>query len=202
MKKTEKILSITVLTFMIIRLLVSYPYSSILIVLPTMLLLFIYLVFSFALLNDISFRKVFKKESYKGISTWRIIGSIGTGWALFTTITGILFVYQRWPYGYVNLQNGLVFLGIILIVIILKRGLSFHQFYTNVMLRIGIVGLIGLMLLYTPAETLLEMKCHNCSESYLEAEKALLKDPDNRELQEKAYQERIKMDKAEEENNR
>lgn len=202
MKKVEKILGFSVIAFMIIRLFIDFPFSSVLIVFPTIFLMFLYFVFSFVLLNGISFRKMFKKESYNGISTWRIIGTIGTGFALLTTITGILFVYQRWSYGYANLQNGLVMLGIVLIVIVLKKSLSFHAVYTYILIRIGIVGFVGLSLLCLPAETLLEMKCHDCSTAYLEAEKALLKDPDNRELQEKVYEERIKMDKAEEENNR
>ena len=200
MKKIEKILGFSVIGFMLIQLLYSLPFASELISLFTILLVCIYFNFSFALLNGISFRNMFKKESYKGISTWRIIGTIGAGFALSITIIGILFVYQRWPFGYINLQNGLVMLGIVLIVIVLKKSLSFHEIYTYILVRIGIVGLIGLCLLCIPTETLFEMKCHNCSEAYMEAEKALMKDPDNRELQRKADEERIKMHKAEEEN--
>jgi len=202
MRKIEKILGFSVIAFMIIRLFISFPFSSILIVFPTIFLMLLYSIFSFVLLNGISFRKMFKKEAYKGISAWRIIGTIGTGFALLTTITGILFVYQRWPFGYVNLQNGLVMLSVVLIVIVLKKSLSFHKIYTYILVRIGIVGLIGLSLMCIPTLTLFEMKCHDCTEAYIEAEKALIKDPDNRELQIKADEERIKMHRAEEESKR
>lgn len=202
MKKIEKILGIAIITLMVIRLFIAFPYNSMLIVLLTLLLTCIYSALSFALLNGIPFRKMFTRESYKEVSTWRLIGAIGTGWALSIAIVGILFVFQSWPYGYINLQNGLILLGIILIVIVLKKGVSFHQFYTYLLLRIGIVGFIGLLLLYTPAETLFEIKCHDCPASFIEAEKAYLKDPNNRELEEKAYEERIKMDRAAEEEKR
>jgi hypothetical protein len=193
MKKIEKIIGISVIVLMLIRLVYNFPFSSQLIVFPTLFLMLLYFFFSFALLNSISFRKMFKKVSYKGISTWRIIGSIGVGFALLTTITGILFVFQRWPFGYVNLKNGLIMLGVILIVIILKASLSFHKFYTYVILRICIVGLIGIALLCLPTATLFEMKCSTCPESYIEAEKALMNDPDNIELQRKADEEFAKM---------
>ncbi|WP_046756057.1 hypothetical protein [Kordia jejudonensis] len=199
MKKLEKILAVTIIAFMVLRLFTAFPYSSMILTLSTLLLVLLYTTFGFALLNGISFRSFLKKESFKGISIWRMIGIIGTGWVLSIVIIGILFVFQRWPYGYINLQNGLIFTGIIVIVIVLKKGISFHKVYSYILLRIGITGLIGLFLLYLPQETLLEMQCKDCSTSYLEAEKALLKDPNNKELQEKAYQEYIKMDKAEEE---
>lgn len=199
MKKLEIILGIVAIAFMIIGLLMVFPFFSLTYTLTMLFLSLLYFWLSFALLNGVSFRKMFSKEAYKGISKWRMIGSIGTGFALSIVIISILFVYQQWPYGYLNLRTGLFMLGVIFIVIVIKKGLSFDNFYKFITLRLVIVGIVGLSLLYLPAETLLELRCHGCSEAYLEAEKALLNDPNNRELQEKAYQERIKMEREEEE---
>src|SRR5690554_4892641 len=96
MKKTEIIIG----TLSIIALglnLLLIPGGGVLTVLTLSTLSTIYFYFSFALFNDIRFRKIFKKDSYENISRWRIIGAIGTGFALSATTAGLMCKFQSWP---------------------------------------------------------------------------------------------------------
>src|SRR5882762_1302875 len=56
----------------------------------------IYFYFGFALLNGIGFQAMFKKASYVGISSGRMIGAIGVGFFLSVILIGILFKLQIW----------------------------------------------------------------------------------------------------------
>ncbi|MBK8807421.1 MAG: hypothetical protein IPO21_12565 [Bacteroidales bacterium] len=72
--------------------------GGILTVLTLLTLSMLYMYFSFALFNNIELRKIFKKDSYKGISSNRIFGAVGAGLALSMTTIGLLFKFQSWPW--------------------------------------------------------------------------------------------------------
>jgi len=195
MKKTELIIGYGIILFMILRLLFNYPYSALLISLFSLILSLMYFGLSFALLNGIRLRNLFKKESYKGISNIRIIGTIATGLVLSLIVIGMLFKYQRWPYGNSNLMIALMGLVPILIITVVKFFNSKSTFYKNMLSRLLIIGFSGVILLFTKSEQLLEMKYRNYP-NYVEAEKKLMNDPMNKELQELVREERMKMDAA------
>jgi hypothetical protein len=192
MKQAEKIIGIFVIVAMIARLLYDYPYASNLIVFPAIFLSLLYFFFSFLLLNDIRLRNVFKKESYKSMNALRIVGTIASGVVFFIILTGILFKFQNWPYGNYNLYTGLMLLFSISIFVIIKFIIKKAAFYRNVLIRFFIIGGIGLILLLVSQEQLIEIKYRDYPE-YIEAEKALLKDPYNETLIQKAKEESIKM---------
>lgn len=193
MRSTEKLLAAIILILMVARLIFPFPFSSIAITLFVLLLSMLYFGLSFALLNNIRFRHIFKRESYKYISGLRLIGTIFTGFVLSSLTIYVLFKFQRWPYGNDGLLISLYGLLIVIVVASVKYLISKHQFYTVFLIRLFIIGSIGTLLYFIPYETLLELKNRNYPD-YVEAEKNLMKDPQNRELLQKAYDERQKMD--------
>ncbi|QHI39331.1 hypothetical protein IMCC3317_47410 [Kordia antarctica] len=195
MTKLEKTVGIIISMLMLSMLVIAIPFSNMLLTLSVLVLFLVYFFLGFWLFNNIPLTKIGNKEARSGISTMRIIGSICAGFALATTVIGILFVFMRWPYGHDNLSNGLKMLGVVLLISTIKIGITKAEssFYKRMILRVCIVGIVGLSLKMIPTVTLFEMKCHNCPEAYMEAEKALINDPDNLELQRKADEERRKM---------
>ena len=192
MKQTEKIVSFFIIILIIIELLFDYPYVLELIIFSSLLLSILYFFFSFLLLNNIRLRGIFKKESYATTNTLRIIGTIGAGIALSIIVNGIIFKFNNWPFGDQNLMIGLILLFCIAVVSIIKFISTKTTFYRNLLIRIFIVGGIGLIFFMITSEKLIEIKFRDYPE-YVEAEKELLKDPYNETLIQKVKEEREKM---------
>lgn len=197
MKITERILGGLIIILMIGRLLYSYPFSAMLITFSCLFLSMLYLFFGFALLNNIRFRNILKKDSYKGISVLRILLTIMTGFVLSFLVVYMLFKFQRWPYGNIGLQICLIWLAIIIAAVAIKYFISKDKFYSNFLIRLFTIGVYGTLLYFVSSEQLLEMKYKDFPD-YIEAEKELMKDPDNMYLREKANEERHKMDLSDE----
>ena len=190
MNKIEKILGCGAIFLMFLRLITDYPYSALLITLFTFILSVIYFFFSFKLLNSN------KKEATEKTSSLRNTGIILTGTTLSLVLIGILFKFLRWPYGSFNLMFGLLCLIPILIISIFKFSKTKAEFYKDLLFRILIIGVIGTLMLFTKNETLLEMQYRDFPE-YVEAEKNLMQDPTNKELERIANEERKKMHQSE-----
>ncbi|MBB6610380.1 hypothetical protein H7F15_04960 [Pontibacter sp. Tf4] len=191
MKKTEIILGAMAAVALITNLLFA-PTGNILIVLSLSVLSILYMYLSFALFNGIRFRHILKKESYKGISTMRIIGAIFTGLALSITLIGILFKYQLWPGATINLRVGLS--GLVLMVLIGAVGYARSKaaYYANIAKRIAIYGALGIIMLLLPTDELIEIRYRNHPE-YAEALKKAIAAPGNEDLWQKAEAERQRM---------
>ncbi len=192
MKIIERVLGGFIILFMISRLLFIYPFSSVLITFSCLLLSLLYLCFSFALLNNVKFRAILKKESYRGKSVLRILLSIFTGFTLSFLTVFILFKFQRWPYGNVGLLICLIGLAFIIIVVLIKYIVSKNRFYSNFAIRLFVFVIYGSLLYFIPSASILEMKYKNFPD-YVKAEKALMKDPQNKYLQQRADEERERM---------
>ena len=193
MKQTEIILGGLVALLMLIRLIVPFPFSALAITFSSLFLALLYFVFSFALLNGIRLRHVFKSESYKGISTFRLLGTIFAGFVFSITVIYCLFKFQRWPYGNEGLLislNGIIFIAV---AAVLKYATSKGTFYKRLFIRALILGIFTTALYLVSYETILEVKNRDYPD-YVEAEKKAMRDPQNRELQQKAMEERQKMD--------
>ncbi|QXP59006.1 hypothetical protein [Olleya sp. HaHaR_3_96] len=186
MNKIEKILGFGAIFLMILRLITDYPYSTLLITLSTFILSLIYFFFSFKLLNSN------KKDSTEKTSSLKKNEMFLTGITLSIVLIGILFKFLRWPYGSFNLMFGLLFLIPILIITIFKFSKTKAEFYKNLLVRLLIIGVFGTLMLFTKDETLLEMHYRDFPE-YVEAEKNLMQDPMNKELERIANEERKKM---------
>ncbi|MES2515442.1 MAG: hypothetical protein V4580_14910 [Bacteroidota bacterium] len=193
MKKTEIILAIlAVIAVMLNYLLV--PGGVMLTVLTLSSLSCLYFAFSFALLNDIRFRNIFKSDSYKNIGALKIVGAIGTGWALSMAMNGLLFKLLYWPGAAVSIVGGMVSLSIPFIICVVKYVLGSNRaYYSRVLIRTGIVITCCVFIMPFSSEQLHQFKYRNYP-SFLEAEKQYHENPDNQELLNKYEEERQKMD--------
>jgi len=192
MKTLEKILGLSAILIMLVGFLIRFNFIASTITLVLFFLSMIYFGFSFALLNNIRLRHIFKQESYKGISALRFIGSILVGFVFSILCIGILFKFQLWPNGTYTLLIGLINLGILLIISAVRLIISKDKFYKNLLIRISIIGIIGLIFFSLSYEKILELKYRDDPE-YMETEKKSMRDFDNLKLRQKASEERQKM---------
>lgn len=194
MKKTE----ITILIISIIAIALNFflvPGGTVLAVFSISFLTTIYFYFGFALFNSIRLRNIFKKESYKGITSQRLIGSIGAGLALALTALGILFKLLSWPGSTVNLGAGLLGLLIVLIIGSIKYFNNKSKFYLPIFKRIVFFGSLGLVLVLTPKSTFINIKYRNHI-NYANALKNSIANPKNEELHKILDEERTKMEQS------
>ena len=145
MEKFEKIFGIVAVVALIMKL-ASLPGGAILMSSSFTGLACIYLIFGFAIFNDIKLENAFNSSSYSGISKLRILGSIGVGLLLSIVCCGILMLMMEWPGGdfvtiYVKIFS---ILGITLSSLAYSLGLK-SSFYKAIFLRIVIVGCFGLV---------------------------------------------------------
>ena len=191
MKKVEK----SLVAFSIFALglnLLLLPGGNFLTVLGFGILSMIYLYFSFALFNNIRLRKILKKDSYKDVSSLRILGAIGTGFGLSLTIVGLTFKFMSWPGANYNLILGLFLLSIVTVIGVIKYSQNKSEFYTRILKRVAIFGGIGLIVVLIPMADWIGFRYRNYPE-YVKAVKNSIADPNNKVLKEKADEELRKM---------
>lgn len=191
MKKGELILIAIALVALLLNILLI-PGGGVLTVLSLSSLSMIYFYFGFALFNDIPLRKVFKKESYKEVSSARTVGAVGAGMALSMTIIGIMFKFQAWPGSELNLLVGLLGLVVVLIVGLIKCSKNKSEYYTRIFKRAAIFGGLGLILILTPRTSWIDFRYRNYPD-YATALKNSIADPNNDELHNKVEEEWQKM---------
>jgi hypothetical protein len=191
MKRTELIL-IGIAVLALLMKFLHLPASGILTVLSLSSISVIYMYLGFALFNNLRFRKIFKKESYKEISTKRIIGGVGAGLALSVSAIGILFKFQSWPGASVNLIIGIVGLTVVTIISLIKMQKNTDNYYSNILKRVAGFGAICIFLLAIPTKTWLGWKFPNNPE-YVQAVIDAQAKPNNQELWQKVDEEREKM---------
>ena len=118
----------------------------------------IYFGFGFALLNNVRLRNIFKKDSYNEISTLRILGGIFTGFILSLLSIYSLFKFQRWPFANEGLLISLYGLLPIIAIVTFKFASSKKSFYSSLLIRLLIFGVIGTSLYFLTTEKILEMR--------------------------------------------
>lgn len=164
----------------LILFLFAFPGKSIAWILGFGILAFSYQFFSFAILNNIRFRNIFKKESYREISPKRILASIFIGFALATASFGILFHLMYWPGAAVLRIDGIIFLIIAIIISTYKYSKHKDLFHRNVIVRSSIFVVVCTILSLIPTEKMVRFQYRNNPE-YAEAFLKVLKNPDNAE---------------------
>jgi hypothetical protein len=188
MKRTELIL-IGIAVLALLMKFLHLPASGILTVLSLSSISVIYMYLGFALFNNLRFRKIFKKESYKEISTKRIIGGVGAGLALSVSAIGILFKFQSWPGASVNLIIGIIGLTVVTIISLIKMQKNTDNYYSNILKRVAGFGAICIFLLAIPPKTWLGWKFPN-NPKYVQAVIDAQANPNNQELWQKVDEER------------
>ena len=183
MKTTEKILAVIAIVGIIMKgLIITGRGLALMIGFAGLAILYMYF-FSFAFFNDIRLRDIFKKQSYKGRSAVRIIGTIVLGFSLAVSLLGIFFNFQAYPGATLMLIEGTVYLAICLITVaILATALRKQILYKKLISRSAIVGGFALILYLTPNVLFFQFRHHN-NPAYVEAYKNLNDDPNNKEYQ-------------------
>jgi hypothetical protein len=156
MTKGEKILAVIAIIAVILKMLLV-PGGGLLAVISFTLLSILYFPLGFATLNNIPLSKIFSKSSYAGISTMRILGTIGLGMGLSGIVSGILFRIQFYPTARLTLIsafNILVVAGIIAFIIYIRNK---SEFYKKIILKIFLYGIIGLVMFKASHNSLMKM---------------------------------------------
>jgi len=191
MKKAELILGgISLLA--IVSQIFHLPGSGVITVLSISSLALLYMYLSFAFFNEIELKKIFKKQSYEGVSAMRIVGAIGAGFAITSLTIGILFKLQSYPGADMNLKIGLGGAVIVLSIGAFKFFKSKSEYYTKIFKRIAVYGGLALLILAMPSTMWTEIKYRDFPE-YIKAVNAATADPYNEELWDKVEEEREKM---------
>ena len=191
MKIAERILIVLAIAGLIMRFF-HIPGGAVLTIFPLAILGWIYLIFGFILFNNIKFRKIFKKESYNGISGLRLAYAILTGLALSVIVIGIVFKMMFWPGSYINLLFGIVTVGTALTVAAIKFIANKQIFYRNMLFRLTPYLVVGLILFSIKFEDLVRLMYSDYpayAEAFIEREN----DPMNEEKANKAELERDRM---------
>uniref|UniRef100_UPI003217393D hypothetical protein n=1 Tax=uncultured Draconibacterium sp. TaxID=1573823 RepID=UPI003217393D len=149
MKKTEKILGAIIAISIALRL-ITIPYVGFVMVISLVILAFFYFAFGLIIFNEIKFKDIFKKGTFKDISRLRKIGAIATGFSLSLMCIGILFKLGKYSETNIFLVYGFVLALTIVIISVLKISRDNTNFYKNILLRLSIVGFIGLIILFIP----------------------------------------------------
>lgn len=187
MKKTEIILVIIALIGFGLYL-IPIEGGTIIVTVSLILLSLMYFIFGFAFLNGIKLKKIFKKESYKGISVLSIILAIVMGMTLSTAVIGVLFGLLSWLGAGIMLVIGLLnlaFLGILILVgYLVDKSFSLR----GVMGRALILAGLSLLLLILPNRTIINFK----ERDYPEFLKTPPENPGDKQLDEKEFQKQLK----------
>jgi hypothetical protein len=180
MNKLEKILGIIALLGLIFKFAIFHG-GSLLLALSLSSLAFLYFYLGFAFFNQIGFKGIFKSESYKGLSKFRIIGAIGVGVALSMICIGILFKLQNWYFATLYLYGGLILALIIIIVTAFRFKKSKGDFYYRIFKRVAILGILGLLLLLISDLAIVKIQFRN-HPSYINAYELYLQNPNDKAL--------------------
>lgn len=152
-----------------------------------------YYPFGLFIINSIPLKKVFKRESYRGISFLRGFGSVVTGISLSIVIVGIMFKLLLSPGASVMLSVGLISSALVLSIALYKYLGNFRaMFYRQMLVRMGVFMVFGSILFFTPGTSLVRFFYKDYPD-YIKAYEAVESNPDDIELQKKLDEEFQKM---------
>jgi len=190
MKKLEKILMIIMLIAFVMKLSLM-PGGSSIASISMVLLSLIYFPFGFAFLNKIPLQKIFIKDAYKGMTSTRIICTIGVGLSFSAICMGILFKLNSWPGSNQDLMIGLVTLAIIIVIALFRKIKLKYENNSLMLSRIVILSVLGIMFLISPNLPIERIRFHDHPD-YIKACEDYLNNPQNQELKEKEHIEYLK----------
>ena len=191
MKKTEITLIIIGLFGIVIDLL-HLPGASILIMVPLVILSFLYTYLGLALFNNIKIKEIFRRTSYQNVNLNRILVGIGTGMALGSSVMGIIFKFLSWPGSAAMLGIGFLSTLVIGIISLIKRKNDKQRFYKNILKRVGLYGMLCFILLVLPMEVWLNIR-HPRNPDYVQAVMKARANPEDPTLWLEVDKERVKM---------
>lgn len=140
---TEKTLGLIILVSFLFRSL-GIPGGDFLLVVSIVLLSLMYCFFTLFIVNEIRIANIFKLSTYKEFSLLRLIGTILLGLILSVVCLGILFSLLHWQGARYFSLIGIPFLLIAFLLVGYKLLITKSGFYLRLIVRIGIIGAIGL----------------------------------------------------------
>ena len=158
------------------------------------LLMLVYWTFGFAVFNNIQLKAIFKKSSYAGISSGRIVGAIGVGGFLSIIVTGLLLKLLILAGAREMITIGVTGLFITLfaagVVFILKKK-NMDSFYKQIFVKGGLAVILGITLFLTPTSSLIRFY-HRDDPLYAELFIKAVENPYDKEIQKKFEEAREK----------
>jgi hypothetical protein len=197
MKALEKIIAFVILIALIFKFSLI-PGGDVLAVWATLILTAIYYPFGFLFFNNIKLRHIFKKASYRDLPAIKIIFAAVAGIGLSIICIGALFKIIHFQGGNRMLVIGLIISGIVLIIALTRFIKRTDTGALFILRRIGIVGGIGIILLFMSELSLIKLQYRD-HPAYVDAYVDYLNDPTNEELQKKRQQEYYRVILTEEE---
>ncbi|HKK38941.1 MAG TPA: hypothetical protein VJ949_05965 [Cryomorphaceae bacterium] len=200
MKKFEVICSLLAILGFVLKCF-QVPFSGVTLVLSLSALGMFYYSLSFAYFNGISFRGIFKRVSYRGKSAKRLVGASVMGLSLSVLVIGTLFKLQFWPMSSFYLMVGLFMLAAIFVFAIYYHFKTNANFYSEILKRTAVWGIIGTGLALTPDAALVDLILRDRPEAFRKLYKELMANPNDDELrkevnrwEEEMYKEEDKVD--------
>jgi hypothetical protein len=148
----------------------------------------LYLFLSFAILNGVRLRSVFKKAAYAGIPSMHITAAIVTGLVLAHTCFCLIFGTLLWMGHTELLVTAIVTCSIVVIVSIISRRRDII-YYNRILTRtITLMCICVVLVVFSPRNIALEIEYKN-HPALIEAQEKSWADPLNAELRERARDE-------------
>lgn len=152
--------------------------ASILIMASALVLAVFYGYFSFTVLNNVKFLKIFKAASYKGISGGRWVYVISSGLSLQALILGILFKLMWWPGSAIILVTGIGSVLISISIAVIKYSKHRERFYKLILIRCIPFFVFGLLIFFPDDLTIMKFQYRN-NPAFIEAYVAYKNDPED-----------------------
>ena len=153
MRKIEIGLLIVLLVAIILRV-IHIPGGGLVTVFSLSTLSMAYFLLGFAFFNDIRIRKVFDRNSYKGVSFLELITGILLGKAIAFVIMGILFKNLLWPgHSLILFAGGSLF--VLTLILLTLRKFKVNSFTKRVR-YIVIYGVLGLIAYLIPVNAIID----------------------------------------------
>jgi len=162
-----------------------------------MFLAFLYFFLGFALFNQIPLKKIFKKESFTGINTIKVILAIGFGIGLSNTCVGILYKIQHWTGARILIISGITVIIIILLIGLISINKTKGPFIRGIIKRSIIIGGFGFLLLFISDYSIIKIQYRN-HPLYIKAYEDLKSDPNNPDYKKNLIKEQERINLPEE----
>jgi len=152
MKQLEKILILTTLLGIILKLL-DIQYSSLVLFISIVIISSIYFFLGFALFNNIRLRNIFKPDSFNSIKPIRVILTVGIGWGYSILSMGILFGILYYPMKEVFLVTGLILTTIFLLIFLIAESTGKFRNISGIIIRGFVIIIMAAVLLAFPTSS-------------------------------------------------
>lgn len=191
MKIVEKIIIVLVVFSLIMKINIMHG-GGLLLVISLSTLACIYFPLGIMLFNAISLKDAINREAYKEVTRLKMFLSIVLGMGMAAICMGIMFKMLQWPLPNINLIAGITLLLIVLLIAVIRIRKSDANYFSRIVKRIVIIGIVGILFICTPYLTIEKIRFRNHPE-YINAYEKHLKDPGNKELKKKV---RLEHDRA------